>query len=471
MRRGSKAQLRQFILIIISIFGFSAFARTTETTVPVVPQQDMKRDTLTAQPPVSQPPLDLREAVAKAMDNNNAIKQARAGVEAAKWDTATVRSQLFPNLSFVGDAGNKKDSVGELSTDGKFGGHIYHQYTGNLNLTQPLFAWGALSAIRAKDFQTKANELDLEIQERTLTSNVIQTFYQVLLNQRLLEILEREMAVLNESLNTANSRLRTGRGQLLDVLTAKTQIALLKPQIESAHNALETSGAQLATYLAEPGKYELRLKGSMRGIRLADVQRKLNFKDARLPELEKVRVLREQLSENEDVTLGTHLPNVQLKGTYGSQTNAFRQLNDDWSIGWSLMVELTVPIFSGFQSIDQRRSFAEQDRGLDYQGRDLENTLALNQVSSLKTLQSKGASLVSAEDAAKLADQEIAEVRRQYRLGTIDFVQFLTIQNTALQAYSTLDQTKFDNIVAFTNYFVATGQPLSVLIDTLEEKQ
>ena len=428
----------------------------------------MKRDTLTQSPPTSQPPLDLKSAVNTALNNNNDLKRARARIEQDRWDTSTTRSLLFPNLNFVATAADRKDAVGN-GGNVNFGGSQYNQYNGQFNLVQPLFAYGSLSAIRSADYTTRLNQLDLEISERTLTQNVIQTFYQVLLNQRLLEILERQQAVDVESLNTANSRLRTGRGQLLDVLTVKTQIALLKPQIESAHNALESAGAQLATYLAEPGKYELLLKGALRGLRLAELQRRLDFKNARLPELERVRFSREQLQELKDVSFGKHMPNLQLLGNYGSTAYTRGEIGNGDSRNWQVLLQLTVPLFSGFQSIDERRSFGEQDRQLDFQGQDLENTLALAQVQSLKSLQSAGASLVSAEEAAKLADQSIAEVRRQYRLGTIDFVQFLTVEQSALQAYSSLDQIKYNNIVAFGQYFVATGQPLSILIDTLQE--
>jgi outer membrane protein len=451
----------------LSIYSTTIFIGLLTFADPTVPVQDLKRETLTSNAPVSQPPLDLKSAVQTALNNNNAIKQARAKVEQDRWDTSTVRAQLYPNLNFVASAADKKDQGN--NGQALFGGNPYHQYAGNFQLVQPLFAYGSLSAVRNADYNTKLNELDLEISERTLTQNVIQSFYQVLLNQRLLEILERQLAVDNESLATANSRLRTGRGQLLDVLTVKTQIALLKPQIESAHNQLESAGAQLATYLAEEGKYELRLKGALRGLRLADLQKRLDYKNARLPELERVRMQREQLQEQKDMAYGKHLPNVQLLGNYGSQTYVASQLTDASANGWSLMLQLTVPLFSGFQSIDERRSFGEQDRQLGYSGQDLENTLALNQVQSLKSLQSAGASLVSAEEAAKLADQEIAEVRRQYRLGTIDFVQFLTVEQSALQAYSSLDTIKYNNIIAFSQYFVATGQPLSILIDALQE--
>ena len=96
--------------------------------------------------------------------------------------------------------------------------------------------------------------------------------------------------------------------------------------------------------------------------------------------------------------------------------------------------------------------------------------MALSQVESLKTLESNTVSLVAAQEAAQLADQAMTEARRNYRLTTIDFMQFLTVEQSALEANSSLDTIKYNNIVALTVYFVATGQPLSTLVDMLQEK-
>jgi outer membrane protein len=450
--------------VLVLSFSFSAAAQ-----IPVN-KEDLQRQSLTKSPPASQPLLDLKDAVKMALENNNDLKNKRAKVEQSRWDKATTRALIFPKLDLVAQAEQKKDAVGGTGT-ATFGGNSYNLYTADLKLVQPLFAYGSLSAIRSADYTIKLNEIDLEIAERDLTQNVIQTFYKVLLNQRLLEILQRQQGVVNESLQTANSRLRTGRGQLLDVLTVKTEIALLKPQIEDAHNQLESAGAELASLLAETGKYELKLKGSLRGLIFQELQKRMHIKEARLPELERVRVAREQLAEMKDTAFGKHLPNLQLLGDYGTNSYTKADFNNSYTRDWSLMLQLTVPLFSGFQSIDERRSFVEQDKEFDFQGRNLENTLALAQVQSLKALQSAGASLVSAEEAAKLSDQSMVEVRRQYRLGTIDFIQFLTVEKNALQAYSSLDTIKYNNIVAYSKYFVATGQPLSILVDTLQENK
>ena len=93
------------------------------------------------------------------------------------------------------------------------------------------------------------------------------------------------------------------------------------------------------------------------------------------------------------------------------------------------------------------------------------------QVSSLKNLQTSEASLVSSEAAVRLSEQSQNEAARLYKLSQIDFLQFLTVQQAALQAKTSLDQLKFQTILAYSNYFVATGQPLRKLVDILTDEK
>lgn len=415
-------------------------------------------------------PLSLALAVSEALRNNYTVRQAREKLVQTRADTSTARSLLFPNLTLSGGIGEYKGAV-ENSTSVPFDGNAYNQYTADLKLSQPIFQYGSLSAIRAANDDTKIAELNLEISERTLTNQIIQAFYRVLLNQRLLDILEKTEVIVRQSLATTEHRLHTGRSQLLDVLQVKTQVALLKPQIEEAKNQLQAAGAQLANYVADPAWSGdiLRVKGHLVSLRLADVRPRVDLQHPRLPELELIRIQREQVNERKDVTLGKELPTLNLAADYGSLAYTKSDLTSPYTREWSAQLQLTIPLFSGFSSFYERRSYASQDLQLEFKTHDTENNLALQQIQSLKSLESAEASLQSAQEAAELATQSTGEAQRNYRLATIDSVQFLTVNQSSLAALSSLDNIRYQNIVAMANYFVATGLPLTTLMQILEE--
>jgi outer membrane protein TolC len=77
---------------------------------------------------------------------------------------------------------------------------------------------------------------------------------------------------------------------------------------------------------------------------------------------------------------------------------------------------------------------------------------------------------VSAGNAVKLSEESQKEASRIYRLSQIDFLQFLSVQQAALQAQLSFDALKFQNILAYSNYFVATGQSLNILVDILNKE-
>ena len=88
----------------------------------------------------------------------------------------------------------------------------------------------------------------------------------------------------------------------------------------------------------------------------------------------------------------------------------------------------------------------------------------------MRNLQTAETSLVSAQQAVDLAEASQKEASRNYRLATIDFLQFLSVEQAALQARTTLDQLKYQSIVAYSNYFAASGQSLSILVDILNDE-
>ena len=435
------------------------------TGAKTVDRSDSPENELHPQP-VGEAPIDLPTAVKRALANNNVLLQAREKLVQTGHDKRVVRSILLPNLSLAVNGTESKQPVGNLGR-APFNGDPYNTFTTDLKLTQPLMAFGSLSAIDVAEFTTQAARLDLEIAERTLTANVIQGFYRVLLNQQLLRNLEKVQKVVDESLATAINRQRTGRGQLLDVLQVKTQIALLKPQIEGARNQWEAAGSQLATYLSERGRYFLDVKGRLKALRMKDVEARLAKDEGRWPELIKVRVQTDQLAAQKHVSFGKHLPSLNLVGDLGTQAYNKADFYSSNVRLWSVSLQLMIPLFSGFSSSDEQHSLSSQQRQIDLGEHDLVNTLALNEVQSRKALESTEASLISAEEAADLANQSLNEAKRNYRLATIDFMQFLTVEQADVQADSSLDNIKFNNLVAFVNYFVARGWSLATLIDIL----
>ncbi|MGZ3789157.1 MAG: TolC family protein, partial [Bacteriovorax sp.] len=276
--------------------------------------------------------------------------------------------------------------------------------------------------------------------------------------------------ILQKSLATSNKRYQTGRGQMLDILQVKTQLALIEPQVELARSQFMIAGQQLVNFMGEKVQDNFKLKGRLKTLLFKNVQKYIDLKNFRLPEYEINQLQLTQLDYSRDVILGKHFPSIKLVGDYLYNNYKKSDLFSDYSHAWAIALQVNIPLFSGFSSNQEKSILASQDAQLRIARKDLENSLTLQQISSLRNLQTSETTLVSSEAAVKLAEEAQLEANRLYKLSQIDFLQFLTVQQAALQAKSSLDQLKFQSILSYSNYFVATGQSLDILVNVLTDE-
>jgi outer membrane protein TolC len=411
--------------------------------------------------------LDLSAAVDQAIRNSPVLQEARDKQEQYRFQANVSRASLFPLIDVNGNASRRKDSVAnKLPGALVFGGDPYNLYTLGVTAEQPLLVWGSLAAVRQAGIDHDVSTLDQEITARDLTRDVIAAYYRVVLNQNFININLEQEGVIKEALNTARTRLGLG-GRRLDLLQVRTRLALIRPQIEKARNDLATAAAELAKLMGDTSLAGFELRGSMPKVLYSDVERRLNLKEFRLPELDKLRLARERLDEERTIILGKQLPSLRFRGEYNFQNYTKAELFDPAANSWSAGLVLSVPLFSGLSSIFERKSVNAQDAQLEAQEREQANTLTLAQVRSRKVLDSAGVSLGYAEEAAGLARDSMGQASRDYRFGQIDFLQYLQVQQSNFEALTSLAQWKYDNIVALADYFRASGQPLSTLVTTL----
>lgn len=413
--------------------------------------------------------LTLKDVLKIAKENNPLLflqKEKNNQFNAVKNLT---KSPLYPELSWKLEGTYEKDAV--YTGNPKFGGDNYNTYTSDLRLNQTLYAKGLFAAIKEADYALKIQNVNYEIEERKLTQSIIESFYRFILNQKNLESLLKTQEIIQKSLAISNKRYNTGRGQLLDILQVKTQLALIRPQVDQARNQFTIAAQQLIYFMGEKEHQNFKIKGQLKTLLLKNVQEYLDLKNYRLPEYELNKLQLSQLAATRDVTLGKNFPKLNLVGDYLYHNYKKSDLFSDYSHSWAVALQLNIPLFSGFSSNYEKSILASKQLQLQIARRDLENNLTLQQVSSLRNLEMSETSLASAEAAVKLAEESQLEASRIYQLAQIDFLQFLSVQQASLQARASFDQLRFQSIIAYSNYFVASGQSLDILVNILSDER
>ncbi len=418
-------------------------------------------------------PMTLLSAVKIALDHNPAVRTAREKINEGFANESYAFAKIFPTVQGVGTAAVQKDSA--LSGGGPFQGDVYNNYNVQLQLNQPLYDGGALfAAVRYADKDEKIRSLSVEMSERDTALLIIGDFYDVLLAQRKLAALNRTLKVLTETLQVTQSRYKIGRAQLLDVLSIKTQIALLVPQISQQENQIQISAAQLAHDMGDPDARQIQVNGTLEPMTNQQMEsyspESLRRLKSRILEFEQEALTIDQFEDTRAVTLAPNYPQASLIASIGRAAYAQSDLLTDYSTAWSVGLSLTIPIFSGLSSVAQKRQLASQGEQLLLAATTLQDQISLNQVQTRRNLEIARSTIASSKDAFVLAEQSLAEARRQYKLATIDYLQYLTAQSSLLTAESNFDQAKHDYLTSLAKYYVAAGYPLNQLILGLNEK-
>jgi outer membrane protein TolC len=412
--------------------------------------------------------LTIRSATDIALERNPTILEAQEKITETGAQTALAKALLYPNLT-ANLSGNYKKDATNLPMFARFNGNPYNQYLFNFHLSETVY-FGISSGLEIPRKDQELSRASLEAAARDLTGKVITAFYKVILDEKLLEALLQTEAVEKESLATAQRRYKIGRGQLLDVLQVKTQLALLSPKIAQARILIENDAAQLANLLGNPQSKEIQLKGDLITLSTQELEAQLKNQPQRFPELEKIEISLERIQAEREVTFGKDLPSIS--GTLDWSRSAFSKtdLLDRSSANWALGLQLNIPIFSGLSSVRQRQTYASRSSQLELEKENARNTLSLQQIQSKRNLSLSWENIAAASEAFKLAGSSLGEAKKNYQLATIDFLQYLSVQQAYLEAKSSLSQAQFNYISSLVNHFIASGFPLGTLITALEEK-
>lgn len=418
-----------------------------------------------ATPTPSGPMMSLRDAVATALRANPAVSEQKERLEQYGTLETHAYSVLFPNISALAQANYRKDALNVGIS--RFGGTAYNQYSVDVRFTQPLLQPGILAGADLPRRDLELVRLDLDTTVRDLSAQVIRAYFNVLLGERRLTVLEATRKLDEDALSTAQRRFQTGRSPNLDVLQARTELALLESRLFEAKTNVRVAAAELANLLGDPDAGRLSVAGDLELPPFEEI-RAPELQSSALPEYERVVVASKRLESERALVVGRNYPQLAAVGDIGRASFVRSELLKSSATAWTLGLQLTIPIFSGLSSVYERREFASRAAQLDFQRARVSNNLALAQVRSRESLALSQASIKSSALAFDLAGKAMAEARRDFRLSTIDFLKYLSVQTSYLNAQTALDQSRYNYLVSLVDYFTATGLPLQKLVDSLE---
>ena len=293
---------------------------------------------------------ELQKLIRTAVVQNYDMRAAIARINAARANVGLARSEQFPQVEASADLTSTRVSrngqtplVGEFDQKRTFGSVFLNLLSFELDV------WGRLrQQTKAARAQLRSTEEDRNTVLTTVVSDVATGYFTLLELDSELNIAQRTLATREESLRFIKVRQQGGVATQLDVRQAEELVYQASQTIPDTERAIEQTENQVKLLLGEnPGPI-------VRGRTLAQ-QDELPSVPPGLPSslLERrpdIRSAEENLVAQRALVSAAkkaYFPRISLTGLLGFQSNQLSSLFTGPSRAWTLIPQVTQPIFTG----------------------------------------------------------------------------------------------------------------------------
>jgi outer membrane protein, heavy metal efflux system len=385
--------------------------------------------------------FDLDRIIDLALERNPAILSAQSVIE--QNEGMRTQAGAYPNPTIGGNTGNaaiRDPSNGDRLTE--YGATVYQtvEWPGMRAARQDAAAAGLSGATVGLD-EAKLN----------LIAEVKGLFYELLLAERTVDLLQQNLEIVQEVARIVKARVRSGEGPQFEAVKADVEVLKAKQEMTKAKNGVRVKQVGLDTLTAGALGSRFNVQGDFRSL-----QARLSPEQIASRDLSQHPILKRQgkLVEQAEFTVAKErqgrVPNVTLFGGYA------REIGREAVVGG---VSLPTPIWYRQQGHiatalgTQRKEEAELIRIRN----DL--TRAINQhAREAETAQEQ--ILVYEEGLLKQAQEALRIAQLSFRQGASSLLDVLDAQRVQRQIAVDYNQARFELSLALTRLERAVGGTL-----------
>jgi NodT family efflux transporter outer membrane factor (OMF) lipoprotein len=371
----------------------------------------------------------LSELIAKAIEDNKSVQQARARVLESRARRNAAVAPFFPSIN--GSAGASRTDADARSIDPNSGvsQNNVEVYTAGLDASWEIDLFGGKRrSLEAASAQLAATEADLRDALVTLLGDVALNYTTLRASQSRLAFAERNLAAQAELLDITRWRAEAGLATALDLEQAQSSYDQTRAQIPSLESALAQAMNRLAVLTGQlPGALAEQL-AERRPVPVAPAEIVVGVPAdiiRRRPDIRSAERRLAAQSAQVGVATAALYPSLSLSGSIGLQSLSASDVFDG-SRTDRFGLSLRLPIFAGGALYQNLRA---QNAVLDQTLASYESTVLTafeeveNALLGWTNEQRRREALVQAVDSARRA-RELAVV--QYNSGLVDFQTVLT---------------------------------------------
>ena len=397
--------------------------------------------------------LDLRQAYEAAYENDATIRAARAGAQASREKLPQARAQQRPNVS-LNASRNHNDLTSETqNSQGKPVRSENQYYSGNqsLSVRQPLYRPYVSALVRQAQAQVEEADAALERDEQTLVTRVGEAYFDALLAQDQVMLIEAQKATYSTQLDAARKGLHAGTGTRTDIDEAQARLDMTLAQelealqhVEFTRRRLESLMGRPVDVLASLDVRRFNPTAPIPGL----VDDWIERAEQASPELQSLRAQLDAAGMEVEKAQAGHKPTLDAVAQWSRSSSdtvtSINQRYDNKSIG----LQLSVPLYAGgYVSSTVRQAVAAQERAreaLEAARRDL-GVRVHREVRGM----TEGVLRVKAlEQAVRSAEQAVLSNQKSFQAGSRTTVDVLNAQQQKTTAQRDLAQARYLYLVS-----------------------
>ena len=275
---------------------------------------------------------------------------------------------------------------------------------------------------------------ELEGARLTLAANVVTTAITQARLAGQIQSTEAILRAMDEQLRITHERVRLGQGAPHEALALKTEVEQTRAGLPVLRKQLQQNGHLLAVLVGQaPGAgvlptfamEEFTLPSELPVVLPSELVR-------RRPDIQAAEALMHAANAEYGVAVAKLYPQINISASVGSQALTTAALFGGHSAVWSLVGQLTQPLFNPGLPAEKRAALAAFDAAAaNYQAVVLESLRNVADV--LRAVENDALSLAALAAADAAAQGSLESAQNQYQLGVNSYVQLLIAQKQAQQ--------------------------------------
>jgi outer membrane protein len=359
---------------------------------------------------------DLLETFHAAQLNDPVFAAARASRQAGQEKLSQGRSLLMPSVNLNANTTfNKQNSTYQGFLSGASGEYDYNSNSYGVTLVQPLFRQQNWQAYSESELQAAQADSQFKIAEQNLIVRVAQAYFDVLIAQNTVELVEAQKKAISEQLEQAKRNFEVGSATITDTLEAQARYDLTGAQDLAAQNDLEIKRNALQQLInAKPGDLsQLGKEFKLETPQPADMGKWVDMAQMNSLQIAIAQAAAEIADREVARNRGGHYPTVDMVANY-TKSNTGGVLSNE-TTNKSIGVQLNMPLFEGgavnskWREAEANRERAKQE--LENARRNVEQQTrqaylgVVSGIAQVQALQQALTSSQSALDASKLGQE------------------------------------------------------------------